>query len=50
MLYFFHGDTVAVVSHGIVKERIVPPKEIDQAIVRKRKFTQDPKRYTYEEI
>ncbi|MBI4490348.1 MAG: type II toxin-antitoxin system RelE/ParE family toxin [Deltaproteobacteria bacterium] len=50
MLYFFHGDTAAVVSHGTVKERIVPPKEIEQAIVRKRRFIQDPKRYAYEEV
>jgi len=48
MLYFFHGDTTAVVSHGIVKERVVPPREIDQAIARKRKFVQDPKRHTNE--
>src|SRR5436190_573356 len=28
MLYFFHGREVVVVSHGLVKERLVPPKEI----------------------
>ena len=48
MLYFFHGDIAAVVSHGIVKERTVPPKEIDRVIERKRNFIQDPKRHTYE--
>ena len=48
MLYFFHGDTAAVVSHGIVKERVVPPREIDEAIARKRNFVQDPERHTYE--
>ena len=47
MLYFFHGDVAAVVSHGVIKERIVPPKEIDRAIERKRKFIQNPKRYAY---
>jgi len=49
MLYFFHGDTAAVVSHGIVKGRAVPPREINLAIERKRKFLQHPQRHTYEE-
>lgn len=38
MLYFFHGQTVAVVSHGCTKERIVPVQEIELAIQRKSKF------------
>src|SRR5579864_9568348 len=38
MLYFFHGRMAAVVSHGLVKEDEVPPKEIDKALERKRKF------------
>ncbi|HTS78080.1 MAG TPA: type II toxin-antitoxin system RelE/ParE family toxin [Bryobacteraceae bacterium] len=25
ILYFFHGATAAVVSHGLEKERVVPP-------------------------
>lgn len=29
ILYFFHRDAAAVLSHGIVKERTVPPAEID---------------------
>lgn len=49
MLYFFHGNIAAVVSHGIVKERIVPPKEIDKAIERKIKFERNPSRHTHEE-
>lgn len=32
ILYFFHGAIAAVISHGIVKERVVPPKEIDRAV------------------
>ena len=33
MLYFFHGRTAAVVSHGITKQRAaVPPKEIEKAV------------------
>ena len=50
MFYFFHGEIAAVVSHGIMKERVVPPKEIDLAVARKRKFRRDPKRYAYEEL
>lgn len=49
MLYFFHGNVAAVVSHGIVKEQKVPPREIDLAVKRKRMFEQAPKRHTYEE-
>ena len=49
MLYFFHGEMVAVVSHGIVKERVVPSREINAAIERRRKFAQNPRRHTYEE-
>jgi phage-related protein len=49
ILYFFHGDIAAVVSHGLVKERIVPQKEIDRAVQRKKRFEADPKQHTYEE-
>lgn len=49
MLYFFHGNVAAVVSHGIVKEQKFPPREIDLAVKRKRMFEQAPKRHTYEE-
>jgi hypothetical protein len=49
MLYFFHGRTAAVVWHGIVKEAGVPPKEIEKAIARKRKFEQAPRAHTHEE-
>jgi phage-related protein len=36
MLYFFFGAGVAVVSHGLVKERAVPPVEIERAMERKK--------------
>lgn len=49
ILYFFHGNVAAVVSHGVVKERIVPPSEIDLALKRKRRFLLDPRAHTYEE-
>ncbi|MCI0455638.1 MAG: type II toxin-antitoxin system RelE/ParE family toxin [Gemmataceae bacterium] len=49
MLYFFHEKTAAVVSHGLVKERQVPPRDIDTALTRKKKFAQDPERHSYRE-
>lgn len=49
MLYFFHGRVAAVLVHGIVKEREVPAREIEEAIRRKRKFELAPERHTYKE-
>ncbi len=49
LLYFFHGKTAAVLAHGIVKEREVPPREIEVTIERKRKFDQNPDAHTYRE-
>lgn len=42
MLYFFHGRTAAVVSHGVIKEKKVPAKQIELAIRRKQLFEADP--------
>jgi hypothetical protein len=49
MLYFFLGRSAVVVSHGLVKERVVPPREIDLAILRKAMVEHDPIRHTAEE-
>ena len=49
MLYFFHENVAAVVSHGLVKERQVPPKDIDRAAEAKRLFAQNPRRHTHQE-
>jgi phage-related protein len=49
ILYFFHGAIAAVVSHGLVKERVVPPKQIDHAVERKKRFEANPAKHTYEE-
>jgi phage-related protein len=49
ILYFFHGPGEAVVTHGVVKERLIPAKEIDLAIKRKKAFEADPQQHTYEE-
>lgn len=49
ILYFFHGNIAAVLSHGIVKEDCVPSIEIDRAIHRRKNFEMNPKLHTYEE-
>ena len=47
MLYFFHAQLAVVVSHGITKERAVPPREIDLAAKRKQRFDANPKQHTF---
>jgi len=49
MLYFFHENIAAVVSHGLTKEKRVPPKDIDRAVVAKQRFVADPRRHTHQE-
>ena len=49
MLYFFHGHTVAVLAHGVIKERVVPSGDTDKAITRRMKFAKDPNGHTYQE-
>jgi hypothetical protein len=49
MLYFFYGRVAAVLAHGLVKEREVPPREIEEAIRRKRMFESNPERHTFKE-
>lgn len=49
LLYFFHQNVAAVVSHGLVKEREVPRREIDQAVRRKEQFERNPTSHSYEE-
>jgi len=49
ILYFFHGNAAAVVSHGLTKEQAVPGREIDRAVERRNKFLCSPARHTWEE-
>jgi phage-related protein len=49
ILYFFHGTEIVVASHGLIKERIVPPKEIDLAVRRMNQYLNDPKRHSYKD-
>ncbi len=47
MLYFFQARSAVVVSHGLAKERAVPPREIDLAVKRKKQFETDPDAHTF---
>jgi len=48
ILYFFHNNLAAIASHGLIKERVVPPIEIDRAVRRMKQFLSDPTRHTAE--
>ena len=49
MLYFFHGQTAVVVSHGFTKQQAkVPDREIELAIRRKKAFEANPTRHSFE--
>ncbi|MDH5669501.1 MAG: hypothetical protein OEY86_15995 [Nitrospira sp.] len=43
------GRVAAVLTHGLVKEREVPTKDIQRALERKRRFERDPQAHTYRE-
>ena len=47
MLYFFHGRAAVVVSHGIVKEQRVPPREIALAVKRRQIFESSPEAHAF---
>jgi phage-related protein len=50
ILYFFHGQNVAILAHAIIKEEsAVPEIDIERAIERKRLFLENPEIYTYVE-
>src|SRR5271157_1161738 len=47
MLYFFHGRSVVVLTHGVVKEREVSREAIDRAIRVREAFVVDPSAHTF---
>lgn len=49
ILYFFHGQNVVILAHGLTKEDEVPNAEIERALRRKEAFEQNPKLHLYEE-
>lgn len=48
ILYTFTDKQVVLLTHGIEKERRVPPAEIDLAVACKKKWENDPVAHTYE--
>ncbi len=50
VLYFFHGRIAAIVSHGIIKTKAVPAREIEAAIDRKSRFEADPQAHGFKEV
>ena len=49
ILYFFHGENVAILAHAITKEQAaVPDIDIERAIKRKSLFEENPDIHTYE--
>ena len=46
MLYFFHAE-VAVISHGLVKEKAVQAKEMARAVNNRKLFMDDAESHTY---
>ncbi|HWG43457.1 MAG TPA: type II toxin-antitoxin system RelE/ParE family toxin [Gemmataceae bacterium] len=50
MLYFFHGQGTAIISHGFIKQGPeVDPKEIEKAVDRKERLRANPEQHTHEE-
>lgn len=47
LLYAFQEQTIAVLAHGLTKERSVPPEDIDTALRRIQAFSADPQKHTY---
>jgi len=49
ILYSFHrgAGAMALLSHGLTKEKAVPPADIDLAIRRKAMFEADPTKHTF---
>ena len=49
LLYFFHGQGVAVLAHSVTKEDVIPDADFARALLRKRAFEENPKLHTYSE-
>ena len=49
ILYFFHGQQVAVLAHSLIKEDAVPRIDLERAIARRKTFLKHPSRHSYQE-
>ena len=46
ILYFFHGQNVAILTHGLTKEDVLPRVDIERALRRKALFEAAPEKHT----
>jgi phage-related protein len=46
ILYFFHGQNVALLCHALTKERAIPPADLARAKARKAAFEKEPATHT----
>jgi len=46
ILYFFHGQNVALLCHALTKERAIPLGDLARAKARKAAFAKDPTKHT----
>ena len=49
ILYFFHGQHVAVLAHSLTKEAEIPPLDIERASRRKARVIKDPRTHLHED-
>jgi phage-related protein len=49
LLYFFHGQGIAVLSHALSKESVISAADLKRAVERKARFQSNPEAHTYEE-
>ena len=47
VLYCFVGRNVVLLTHGLVKTREIPARQIDKAIEYREKFVDNPQRHSY---
>jgi phage-related protein len=47
VLYFFHGNSVVVLTNGLTKEKQVAPGDIDKAIALRKRFDTIPVSHIY---
>lgn len=45
LLYFFHGKDIAIVAHGLTKEKRVPAADIERAIERRTRYERAPEEH-----
>ena len=49
ILYFFHGQKVAVLAQGLLKEKALPRMDIERAISRKAQFERASAQHSFRE-